>query len=826
MIELPPAEPEPEKPADEKPRRAGPATQWRKTDKPPASRGLLLGVATLLFCGVTGVALGILGYLGAPKPPYFVTLPVEGYGRNYPAATAAEADGEWLMKVFEPDRRENAKNFGHLAEKFRDRLAVMREGRLLPVSVGATGWPLEVDRPLVTHVACHVAVREGKVHVLPGDAAPDGSGWVPLDELLDAIAACPARDKCLLLDVGRPRTRTFAGPYADDALAPLHAHLKARRDGGTLPFAVIVSCGEGQSSHVMGVTGVSAFAYYVAEGLRGAADPANPTSARDDCVTLRELDAFLKLRVARWVKRNRDAAQSPVLYAADGLDFKLTYRKHPTPPATTEEADDPLNDAIDPYRESAGQWAKVTPPAVAASAEWPGRTVFAVPLPATATAAAGAPPTPDAGAAVVSAFDTLWRATSAAKVDDAKVKEAEGKFGEAAKALPPEVVSRVLWAWLLDTHAAPKTRLLQLLRETLAPPPLRKLPEFREFATLDFVLSNDIAAFTEQGEALAGRLFAVEREFAELLKLGDAEFDWVQSRAVGLVATQRAIKARLAARQAVPPGELENLRVAALDTALALRTAQQARASLDSAASRLAGTARGVAEFGRPDEKQWVACAEAATRLADEIDRAPSANWRSGDWARLTAALDQAVQPLVTPTEAAAVKALVEAAPKAGPAELRTLEATRANPFLAAKDREAVTAAINQVARRLHLATRKDDLAENESGRLLSPERVPAATAHDPARARLEVSARLQKLAGLGPVPPSAVASAWAKGRKSLAAELLAKNDVPRLVRLARVAPFGLDSPDDFTGAIRQARVADLDRQREAYRLWRVSCSR
>ncbi len=818
MIELPPDEPAPEKPA---PRPAGPATQWKKSATPPPSRGGLLAVATLLFFALAGVTVGVLTYAGAAKKPYLITLPVESYGPDYPAATGAGADGEWLRQVFDPDRREDAANFGRLGSKFREKLRGLGKGSLLPDGVGEAERPLEADRALVVHVACHVAALGEAVYLLPGDATGAAATWVPLGELLDALRACPARDKCLLLDAGRPRTRTFAGPYADDASAPLHKRLKSLEDQGELPCPVLVSCGEGERSHVVAATGVSAFAFYAAEGLRGAA---TPSTARASGVTVRDLHAFLKLRVGRWARRNRDAAQSPVLYT-DGRDFKLTYGVHGNPPATTEEADDKPRDAADPYRKAAADWKlPAAPPAT--GDDGPGRSIFAVPLPAAPTAVPGAPAAADPCVAVVAAFDALWKADGAAKRDAAKVQEAKDNYEAAAAPLPPEVVGRALWGWLLDRHPAPRSGLLVLLQATLAP---LKPAGFRELATLDFVLRADVANFTAQGEELAGRLFGVEKEFAALPRLGEPGSGWVRPQAAALLTRQRALEKRLAAGQAVTPGELEALRAAAADAVETLRAAQEARAALDFAVNRLTGTAHAAAEFGRPAEKPWNACLEAALALANQIDREPADDGKPGDWRRLTAELRDAVKPLVTPYESAAVKALLDAALKAGPAELRVLEATRATPFLSLKDRDALDLAVREVVTRLHATTRREfDLPENASGVLPAPDRPPAPPGHDAPRLRQAVSRGLHALAGLGPVGPTpvAVAAAWGKGRATLAAELIQKGDGPRLDRLAAVEPFTLDGDRVTTAGVTEARAACQQRDRDAYRAWRATCTR
>ena len=590
---------------------------------------------------------------------------------------------------------------------------------------------------------------------------------------------------------------------------------------GLLPCPVIVSCGERERSHAVAAAGVSAFAYYAAEGLRGGADGALG-GERDGRVTVRELHAFLKLRVGRWVRRNRDAAQTTVLYA-DAGDIKLTYGGLGEPPVTAEEADDKPRDADDPYRAAAAKWRPAeTPPATGDGG--PGRSIFAVPLPAVPAAPPGAPAAADPCAAVAAAFEALWKAKSAAKPDDAKTDEARAKYQEAAAALPPAVVGHALWAWLLDKHPAPRTGLLELLRATLTP---LKLAEFRELATLDFVLRADVANATGQGEELAGRLFGVEREFAGLLRLGEPCSGWVRPQAVALLARQRALESRLAAGQAVTAGELEALRAAAADATERLRAAQEARAALDAAVTRLTGTAHAAAEFGRPGEKPWNACLDAALALAGQIDREPAADGTPGDWRRLTAALRDALKPLVAPYEPAAVKALLDAAPKAGPAELLVLEATRATPFLSAKDRDALGLAVNEVTRRLHATTRREfDLPENASGNLPAAERPPDAPGHDAPRVRLAVSRGLHALAGLGPVEPASVAAAWGKGHAALAAELLQKRDGPRLDRLAAVEPFSLDGVRGPLPGVDEARDARRQRDRDAYAAWRATCTR
>jgi hypothetical protein len=813
MIELPPIEPDSEKPgAAPAGKRVGPETLWKKSAVRKSSRGALLTMATLLFCGIAGVALGVVLLVGAAKKPYLITLPIEEYG-NFPTVAAADVDSAWLYDVFEDDGRENAKNFGREAAGLRGILAAIREGNVLAKEVGAVKPRLETDRPLLIHVVCHAEAQGGKVYLLPGDATADSKGWVPLDDLLAALADCPAKNKCLLLDAGRPATRTFIGPYADETTAPLHEHLQKLADAGTLACPVIVSCGKGEQSHVMAATGVSAFAFYAAEGLRGAADGVLPGGSRDKNVSVRELHAFLKLRVGRWVKQNRDAAQSPTLYA--GSDFKLVYGERAPSPATVEEED---VKPLDPW--------KLSPPAttiVPVVTEYPGRSILSVPVPVPPPAAQGSPPAADPRAAVRATIEQFWKAKLAAKTD-AKVDDP--KFDETG--LSPEVVGRTLWEWLLDKHPAPPTGLLVELQKLLAP---LKPAEFRELATLDFVLTTKVANYTPDGEKLAGKLFAVEKEFAELLRLGEPGFAWVGPQAVELVVRQRSLEGRLRAGQdldATLAALLEVLRRDAAVVADRLKAAQAARASLNLAVRRLTGTALAVAEFDRPGQKPWAACLKTAAALADQLGQQPSGDWKLDDWKRLTAELEVAVKPLTAVYEPAAVKVLVDAGPKAGPAEVRVMEATRAVPFLAAADRASLNQAINEAAKRLHLVTRKDfDLPENGTHVFPGPERLPQGTGRDVRLARQEVSRDLHVLAGLGTLNDAAVPAAWGKAYRTRAADLVKSGEFAKLERLLAVEPFGLDPVTDGRAkGERDALAARRQREVEAYREWRTSCSR
>ena len=156
------------------------------------------------------------------------------------------------------------------------------------------------------------------------------------------------------------------------------------------------------------------------------------------------------------------------------------------------------------------------------------------------------------------------------------------------------------------------------------------------------------------------------------------------------------------------------------------------------------------------------------------------------------------------------------------------MEATRAVPFLAAADRASLTLAINEAAKRLHLATRREfDLPENGTHVFPGPERLPPGSGRDVRLVRQEVSRDLHVLAGLGTLNDAAVPAAWGKAYRTRAADLVKSGEFAKLERLLAVEPFGLDPVTDGRAkGERDALAARRQREVEAYREWRTSCSR
>ncbi|HET6575963.1 MAG TPA: hypothetical protein VFG68_20345 [Fimbriiglobus sp.] len=312
----------PDEPA---PAKAGPARPagWRADTPGAAGNRTVPAVLSLLaLLAIAGVLVGVIIYwLRARPEPRFVSVPVGEYDDPaWPVNPWANQDARRLADCF-PGRPE-PEFTAQQQDKFRTLLARLADR------------DADSARPLVLHVTALGAVHDRTVYLLPGLARPgDPSSWIAVEELLDKFDKAAAdRGKLLVLDLAHPTADPFAGVLRDEVSDRLHDLLTGR----PLPFPVLTSCGPGEQSLPADAERCSGFAFYLAEGLRGAAD-----RDRDDGVTLPELTAFLAGRVSRWARLVHDRPQTPRLYGP--ADRGPVFHVPSPPPAQTEQP------APDPY---------------------------------------------------------------------------------------------------------------------------------------------------------------------------------------------------------------------------------------------------------------------------------------------------------------------------------------------------------------------------------------------------------------------------------------------------------------------------------------------
>ena len=727
-----------------------------------------MAVASLLFCTVAGVTIAVLLMPAKPTSPYFVSLPISEYDQSLPPAWALE-DAKRLTDCFPPDASEIASG---LTEKVKitEKLSAIKKGEITRRGDNSV-HKLEHNRVFLFQIIGHAAVAQGAVYLLPNKASNEPSSWVKLDDILGAMAECPVSKKCLILDLSRQRTNPFLGPLLDDATPALHAYLKAKQDSRELRCPVLLSCLPDQFSQVIPEEKSSAFAYYLAEGLKGEADgyDAKSTGTRDNKVKLSELTHFLKIRVGRWAKQNRYVAQIPILYGNGNEDFDLTIGVKPAIPIPPEDPEkpepvktrdfSPLSDikwterlklAADPrsgrrvapllFRwdsaalraervfESANKIkpeeipdkllaeAKIT---LASGVEPPKyRSLFTVPLPPTPPTVPNMSPPPNPTAAVRSAFKLyLDTATADGKVDESKVRDLKTKFDETTTApgINPDVVARVIWEVMTDEYPAELKR--KVIADAHAAMKARRGSDlFTESIVLEQAYGLherfDSTDVVEMRRAVRN-LIAVENAMAKAISHGATGFEWVQQKLTEADAAKRAAEQNLLAAKSSTEAkkagdELQSVIPLFADITNHLTALAHARATADEAVRFLVGSAYARAEYDYPLEKPWQLLAKDARLLADQVYRAAYPDWNPAELKSLADRVEKQRVELMAPFLAPVIEMLVKAPESKEAKELAQYQAILSTPFPTVAERKALWEAMTKVTLRLHQTTRKD----------------------------------------------------------------------------------------------------------------------
>jgi len=795
-----------------------PRAKWQLDNRAAANgtgRGPARAALLIALLAATGGLAGLWFWIARATPPRLVTVPVSEYtDPSWPANPWAEQDSDLLCGlpgVF-PDHRKGF-NFQE-----RDRLIGLLES--------LRG---DVKTPLVLHLSALACTRSDVVYLLPGQARPDNPAtWLSLTEALDAFEKCSARHKLLLLDVARPVADPFRGPLVDDVSDRVHATLSKPGRG----FLVLASCAPGEFALPMDNVGASAFAYYVAQGLTGAAARYNPAGTAEGRVTARGLAAFVAARVTRWAAKARGARQVPTLYG-DAPDFALTFEPHEGPAAAAPARSYP--DVLvtgwtrRDERRAAGthQWAPADfaaleagllraerawaagltpkPDAIPPLGAWPDDRP---PLRSLVAASTGRTP-PGELVKALDAYVGHRFAVPPSKPED--VQKAQDEFLAKAQA-QRDVAARLIWDRLLTDldqteRSEAKLRGLAELLDKVQPPPSEEGLLVKRLALWKPGAINWPAAAVRamvEAEDTAGRTLAllpaafpgVRDQLDEADKAKRAGED--ELFRAGSSAAARAAAERL--------GQAKRGFTAVRND---LETMQSARRAAADAAVVLVDTAEGVVA-GEVDEILWRNTAEAATAVADHLIRAGQTLPATfdDDVAALRATLRTLEKPY-TKTEVQARSAAAKGG-AAGWAEYRALQALLRGPLPAAAIRKEVTAEAARLSQRLYDTVAALDEAGDEVSRTppAPPPRIQVVAEGDRAARRARVSLGLLRLTGLtgtdrldaarrfaGGGTDWAAASAelhdaWAKQLPAHFADRVSKEDWPAADRLSRGLPL------------------------------------
>lgn len=658
-----PFAPPPELPADEgkKPARPGSTPAWMTEGgkaKQKAGRGAAVTVGLFLTVAVVGALVAVLLLLEGVKDPYLIAIPVFGYDdAALPPAAWVEKDAELLTGTLPKEAFEFAKS-AQGADKFREKLRAIKAGQVRVEN----GKPVtDQDRPFALYVAGLGATDGTSVFVLSADTRAEAKAkWVKVEEILDAMEGWPSEKKLLILDLSRPTAGPFAGPFADDVTTKLHEFLEKT----PLPCPVLTACGPGETGHMIPGERCSAFAFYLAEGMKGYADGYNADKSHDQTVKVRELAEFVAARVSRWAEQNTPRKQEPRLYdnGRKDVDFKLVLKFVPPPPkpkddAGVEQPYPPTSSPLPYPAELLAVWkerdaalpavalaggdftryeAKLTrverivsqngePPGkylkeaeayrdrvlvAKAEAARPGlkyRTLLAVPTPPPAAGPAGtADPVKDVRTAAANYF-LAAAPPSGGRVDDKVIEAALKDFKKGVMSAPADVAAKEIWLEFQRSHARPDrnafTAANTMLRECLKD----STELYVEAAALARVAETNVTnpRRGEEGRDGHGALFAAETAMADAARAGSEGFPWVADRFTAADAAKRSGEAELfAARDggevAAATVKLKQARAQFDDVKKRQKAVVDARAALADASRVCAGSALSAADFDRP----------------------------------------------------------------------------------------------------------------------------------------------------------------------------------------------------------------------------------
>ncbi|MBN9520708.1 hypothetical protein J0H58_19685 [bacterium] len=698
---------------------------WRTDDK-AASPARVFVVTLLLATSFAGLIVGLAALPRRPAPLVFVTLPVGEYDDPaLPTNPWAGHDPDLLADRFDGT---TVKAFGFQgAARFRGLL-----GWLGGEETAGLPRP-DRRRPLVLHLTALGTIRGRTVYVLPADAAPDDpSNWVPLADVLRAAAARDVPHTLLLLDITRPAADPFGGPLDDDVSTAVHALLRANQPG----FPVLVACGAGETALPADPVGYSAFAFYLAEGLGGAADGFADVTRPDGDVTVGELAGFLAARVDRWARLTHGRRQTPTLYApeARGGDFvlarhpgaELTGRAPAAYPSWLRAAwaeRDELR-AGDRARRDPVAFARLTAGLLAAEERWwfTGSTSRAEEVWQAARAewnlaAARVPQAPDWMdlPAVAARLPVARRGTPDPPPELGKAlaaflvappeKDAEPLTAWAAVARSHRAAAvGLIWALAVETAAPTAELVARWSRAAAAADPVNPLAETRVLTTIAAGGSFRRQRLAVYPAAAIAALFRAEDELGQLIALGPCEIDVSHARAEDLrTAARRLWTASSAADVAAATAALDRAADAYRTARARVTHARAGRVTLDDAVLALGETFAGMTEFDHPPAAAWLAVADAARPVATGSEASPPA----------VAMLKAATARLVSACDLTAVTRLTAPDRQATPANAAALRVRLAGAALRGPDRAKAWDALLADTARLHAAVRERDATDD-----------------------------------------------------------------------------------------------------------------
>lgn len=307
-------------------RETKPAFSWQGSSSRPKGgdssrrrRELRWGIYALLGAVLLGVFLYIL-LIRPSKTPLLVATGI-GYGQAVSPNAGVDEDRRGLEQLNQTlEVREIDGSWLGSGAEARQTFAA----RLARHQATRRGFR-RIREPLIIYFSMPGVVDRRGVPCLlpPGASAYESDQWLPLDWVLEQIAAetSPERSKLLVLDSNQHLVSWPMGIAYNTFVERLEELLA----GTTVQnLAVLTAAGKGQASFSAPELGGTPFGQYLRLGLAGAAD--QTSSEPDGEVSLLELGEYLRREVDRWALACRGARQTPWLWKSNAeLDFFVTH---------------------------------------------------------------------------------------------------------------------------------------------------------------------------------------------------------------------------------------------------------------------------------------------------------------------------------------------------------------------------------------------------------------------------------------------------------------------------------------------------------------------
>jgi hypothetical protein len=302
----------------QKPKATAVKTGW--------SRRTRLLMAATVFVGLTGALIWVATLLRPPRPACLVLL-----GASYDDNLALPHNLQgWqsLDDLAQLTKRPESNSWLSWLGSGAIRLQHLNN----QMTAGASwdkGWDDFKEHAVIVFVSLHGSA-DGKGPFLFLDDR-SGSKKLYLDQLLEHLESGKLRDKnkLLILDATQVQANWQRGQLYNDFVRQLK-DLHARDDGGRGNLFILCASDVGQRSWVAESWQQTAFAHFVIEGLKGAADKNG-----DARVTVNELSHYVHDQVKQWVHDNRDAVQEPLLLgdekSADGVELVKIEKPYEEP---------------------------------------------------------------------------------------------------------------------------------------------------------------------------------------------------------------------------------------------------------------------------------------------------------------------------------------------------------------------------------------------------------------------------------------------------------------------------------------------------------------